>query len=127
MGGTALAPKPGVGGLRTISGVVSRIYAEGGVLAFWTGNGLSVMKIFPESAIKFLAYESAVGLLFLGVRPPHVVYSLSMPQKRAFARHWDHVEDPRDISGTSRFLSGGIGGLTSQLSTSTLLLYQSLG
>jgi solute carrier family 25 phosphate transporter 23/24/25/41 len=39
---------------------VSRIFAEGGVLAFWTGNGLSVAKIFPESAIKFYAYESSV-------------------------------------------------------------------
>ncbi|KAH7887680.1 mitochondrial carrier [Phlebopus sp. FC_14] len=95
MGGTALAPKPSMGGLQAIRGAVARIYSEGGVLAFWTGNGLSVMKIFPESAIKFMAYESA---------------------KRAFARHWDHVEDPRDISGSSRFLSGGIGGISSQLS-----------
>lgn len=95
MGGTALRPKPGVGGLKAIGGAVARIYAEGGVLAFWTGNGLSVMKIFPESAIKFLAYESA---------------------KRAFARHRDRVSDSRDISGSSRFLAGGIGGITSQLS-----------
>ncbi|KAI6035174.1 mitochondrial carrier [Pisolithus orientalis] len=95
MGGTALGPKPGVGGIKAIGGAVARIYAEGGVLAFWTGNGLSVLKIFPESAIKFLAYESA---------------------KRAFARHRDRVSDPRDISGSSRFLAGGIGGITSQLS-----------
>lgn len=37
-------------------------------------------------------------------------------QKRAFAKYWDKVDDPRDISGVSRFLSGGIGGLSSQLS-----------
>jgi solute carrier family 25 phosphate transporter 23/24/25/41 len=49
------------GGVRIISGAVSRIYSEGGVLAFWTGNGLSVAKIFPESAIKFFAYESAAS------------------------------------------------------------------
>ena len=36
-------------------------------------------------------------------------------QKRMFAKYWDKVEDPRDISGVSRFLSGGIGGITSQL------------
>jgi solute carrier family 25 phosphate transporter 23/24/25/41 len=60
MGGTALGPKPSMSGLKAIGGAVARIYAEGGVLAFWTGNGLSVMKIFPESAIKFMAYESAV-------------------------------------------------------------------
>lgn len=32
-----------------------------------------------------------------------------------FAQHWDHVDDQRNISGASRFISGGIGGITSQL------------
>lgn len=31
-----------------------------------------------------------------------------------FAKYVDHVSDPRDISGTSRFISGGIGGIISQ-------------
>lgn len=35
--------------------------------------------------------------------------------KRAFAKYVDGVQDSRDISGTSRFISGGIGGITSQL------------
>ncbi|KIK68070.1 hypothetical protein GYMLUDRAFT_36899 [Collybiopsis luxurians FD-317 M1] len=82
-------------GLKAIGTAITRIYAEGGLLAFWTGNGLSVAKIFPESAIKFFTYESS---------------------KRAFAKYWDHVDDPRDISGVSRFLSGGLGGISSQLS-----------
>lgn len=42
-------------------------------------------------------------------------------QKRFFAKYWDHVEDSRDISQTSRFLSGGIGGILSQLSEGFLL------
>lgn len=84
-----------VSGVKVITNAVARIYSEGGILAFWTGNGLSVAKIFPESAIKFFAYESA---------------------KRTFAKYWDHVEDPREISSISRFLSGGIGGISSQLS-----------
>lgn len=95
LGGTPISPTPSLSGVRTIGNAVARIYAEGGVLAFWTGNGLSVAKIFPESAIKFFAYESS---------------------KRAFAQYWDRVDDPRDISGVSRFLSGGIGGISSQLS-----------
>ncbi|KAG6866466.1 hypothetical protein C0991_003984 [Blastosporella zonata] len=95
LGGATLSPTPSLGGVRTIGNAVARIYAEGGILAFWTGNGLSVMKIFPESAIKFFAYESS---------------------KRLFAQYWDKVEDPREISGVSRFLSGGIGGISSQLS-----------
>ncbi|KAF8812504.1 mitochondrial carrier [Phlegmacium glaucopus] len=84
-----------IAGVKTITNAVAQIYSEGGLLAFWTGNGLSVAKIFPESAIKFFAYESS---------------------KRAFAKYWDKVEDSRDISGISRFLSGGIGGISSQLS-----------
>ncbi|KAF8076458.1 mitochondrial carrier [Lyophyllum atratum] len=95
LGGAPVSSKPSLSGVRTIGSAVARIYAEGGVLAFWTGNGLSVAKIFPESAIKFFAYESS---------------------KRAFAEYWDKVDDPREISGVSRFLSGGIGGLSSQLS-----------
>jgi len=82
-------------GVKTLFGAVARIYAEGGVMAFWVGNGLNTIKIFPESAIKFLSYESS---------------------KRFLAKYWDKVDDPRDISGTSRFVSGGIGGLVSQLS-----------
>ncbi|PVG03659.1 mitochondrial carrier [Serendipita vermifera] len=73
----------------------AQIYKEGGIRGYWIGNGLNIVKIFPESAIKFLSYESS---------------------KRLFAKYVDHVEDSREISGTSRFLSGGIGGLTSQLS-----------
>ncbi|PIL37110.1 transporter [Ganoderma sinense ZZ0214-1] len=95
LGGTTLSSQAPARGFKAIFGAISRIYAEGGVRAFWTGNGLSVAKILPESAIKFLAYESS---------------------KRMFAQYWDKVEDTRDISGVSRFLSGGIGGISSQLS-----------
>ena len=34
--------------------------------AFWTGNGLSVAKILPESAIKFFTYETSVSDSSLG-------------------------------------------------------------
>ncbi|EJF61198.1 mitochondrial carrier [Dichomitus squalens] len=95
LGGTTLSSQTPIRGIKAIMGAIARIYSEGGVLAFWTGNGLSVAKILPESAIKFLTYESS---------------------KRMFAQYWDKVDDPRDISGVSRFLSGGLGGISSQLS-----------
>jgi len=38
-----------------------------------------------------------------------------------FAKYWDNVEDSREISGFSRFMSGGIGGITSQLSMTSRL------
>jgi solute carrier family 25 (mitochondrial phosphate transporter), member 23/24/25/41 len=60
LGGAIIGSAPSLGGVKVIGNAIARIYAEGGILAFWTGNGLSVAKIFPESAIKFFSYESSV-------------------------------------------------------------------
>ncbi|WFD31989.1 hypothetical protein MSPP1_003031 [Malassezia sp. CBS 17886] len=92
----AAAQAPGQPSRSTVGSLVQSIgaiYREGGLRGFWLGNGLNCVKIFPESAIKFLTYETS---------------------KRMFAKHVDHVSDSRDISGFSRFMSGGIGGITSQ-------------
>ncbi|TKY84904.1 hypothetical protein EX895_005984 [Sporisorium graminicola] len=91
----ASAAKAAGQGLGILREALWNLYRDGGGLrAFWVGNGLNCLKIFPESAIKFLSYETA---------------------KRAFAKYVDNVSDSRDISGSSRFMSGGFGGITSQL------------
>ncbi len=56
------------------------------------GNGLNVVKIMPETAIKFGSYEAA---------------------KRALANLEGHG-DPRRINSYSKFTAGGVAGMIAQ-------------
>jgi len=69
------------------------LWAAGGLRSLYAGNGLNVIKVMPESAIKFGAYEAS---------------------KRALARLEGH-DDPKHLRPWSQFLAGGAGGVVSQL------------
>ena len=67
------------------------LWRAGGVRSLFAGNGLNVVKVMPESAIKFGAYEAA---------------------KKALAEF--EGSDPKHLHPTSQFLAGGIGGAIAQ-------------
>lgn len=67
------------------------LWRAGGIRSLFAGNGLNVLKVMPESALKFGAYEAA---------------------KRALSKL--EGSDPRHLHPTTQFLAGGFGGVVSQ-------------
>ncbi|KAL8707577.1 MAG: hypothetical protein Q9220_007418 [cf. Caloplaca sp. 1 TL-2023] len=69
-----------------------RLWRMGGVRSLFAGNGLNVVKVMPESAIKFGSYEGS---------------------KRVLARLEGH-DNPSALHPWTQFLAAGLGGMISQ-------------
>jgi solute carrier family 25 phosphate transporter 23/24/25/41 len=80
------------GGIRSLFAGMVFVVTSNSWLTVYIGNGLNVLKVMPESAIKFGSYEAA---------------------KRALA-HLEGHGDPQNINPYSKFVAGGVGGLVSQ-------------
>jgi len=68
------------------------LWAAGGIRSLFAGNGINVLKVMPESSVKFGAYEAS---------------------KRAIAKVEGHG-DPKRIASVSMFVAGGTAGMIAQ-------------
>ncbi|KAI8804172.1 mitochondrial carrier domain-containing protein [Cladochytrium replicatum] len=95
---------------RGIIDTAKTIYANGGFASFFRGNGINILKIIPESSIKFLVFETSKSYL-----------------AKAMGKESD------SIGMAARFAAGGMAGLVSQFSvypietTKTRLMSQIVG
>ncbi|KAG4912643.1 hypothetical protein JHK82_053233 [Glycine max] len=72
---------------------IKDIWKEGGLLGFFRGNGLNVLKVAPESAIRFYSYEML---------------------KTFIVRAKGEEAKAADIGAMGRLLAGGIAGAVAQ-------------
>ncbi|KAF9546421.1 hypothetical protein EC957_009770 [Mortierella hygrophila] len=97
---------------RLLWNAIVELYQQGGVKTFFRGNGLNIIKIAPESAIKFYTYETSKSFIVHHM-PSMTIQHYHPPSPNT--THSSPVHVP-EIATSGRFLAGGIAGLVSQFS-----------
>ncbi|KAK5780450.1 Ca(2+)-binding ATP:ADP antiporter SAL1 PWA37_002578 [Arxiozyma heterogenica] len=89
-------PKADINKIRSpIIKAITSLYKQGGIKAFYVGNGLNAFKVFPESSIKFGTFELV---------------------KRLISKI-EGIENPQNLSQMATYLAGGISGVMAQFSS----------
>ncbi|KAF9576703.1 hypothetical protein EC968_005476 [Mortierella alpina] len=112
---TAVAPMK----QRLLWTAITDLYHQGGLKTFFRGNGLNIIKIAPESAIKFYTYETSKAFIVTHLPSLTVHPTLKQQQQQLAAsggKGHSHVAHVPEIATSGRFLAGGIAGLVSQFS-----------
>ncbi|KAG0088677.1 hypothetical protein BGZ93_002552 [Podila epicladia] len=90
---------------------ITELYQAGGIKTFFRGNGLNIIKIAPESAIKFYTYETSKWLI-----ATHLSSLTVQPLRGSGSSSSKSSAHVPEIATSGRFLAGGIAGLVSQFS-----------
>lgn len=73
---------------------ITTLYRQGGLRAFYVGNGLNAVKVFPESSMKFGSFELAKKMM----------------------TKLEGCRDTSELSKFSTYISGGLAGVVAQFS-----------
>lgn len=73
---------------------ITTLYRQGGLRAFYVGNGLNSVKVFPESSMKFGSFELAKKMM----------------------TKLEGCKDTSELSKFSTYIAGGLAGVVAQFS-----------